>query len=175
MQPLKISLETAQKLAKALGVPIEQIMHMPPHILVNKLLELEKNEKKRPVLTVWPLAVKPPLYTTPAQATFPLFRSSKPPNGKKTPPIAERLAALAIIRFPLRCLMLKPELIGHHGDEFRVCRLCLRDAHRIAEQRGNRFEVAAAPSDFDRMANGALDAAGGRVVVFSRCPDRALS
>ncbi|AEV19980.1 hypothetical protein GTCCBUS3UF5_26770 [Geobacillus thermoleovorans CCB_US3_UF5] len=46
MQPLKISLETAQKLAKALGVPIEQIMHMPPHILVNKLLELEKKEKE---------------------------------------------------------------------------------------------------------------------------------
>ncbi|OKO91150.1 hypothetical protein BRO54_2851 [Geobacillus proteiniphilus] len=46
MQPLKISLETAQKLAKALGVPIEQVMHMPPHILVNKLLELEKKEKE---------------------------------------------------------------------------------------------------------------------------------
>ena len=44
MQPLKISLETAQKLAKALGVPIERVMHMPPHILMKKLLELEKKE-----------------------------------------------------------------------------------------------------------------------------------
>lgn len=44
MQPLKISLETAQKLAKALGMPIERIMHMPQHILVQKLLELEKSK-----------------------------------------------------------------------------------------------------------------------------------
>jgi tRNA A37 threonylcarbamoyltransferase TsaD len=47
MQPLKISLETAQKLAKALGMPIEQIMHMPQHILVQKLLELEKKQKEQ--------------------------------------------------------------------------------------------------------------------------------
>jgi tRNA A37 threonylcarbamoyltransferase TsaD len=45
MRPLQISLETAQKLSKALGVPIEQIMHMPQHILVQKLLELEKTKK----------------------------------------------------------------------------------------------------------------------------------
>jgi tRNA A37 threonylcarbamoyltransferase TsaD len=47
MQPLKISLETAQKLAKALGMPIEQIMHMPQHILVQKLLELEKKRNEQ--------------------------------------------------------------------------------------------------------------------------------
>jgi hypothetical protein len=47
MQPLKISLETAQKLAKALGMPIEQIMHMPQHILVQKLLELEKKKNEQ--------------------------------------------------------------------------------------------------------------------------------
>jgi tRNA A37 threonylcarbamoyltransferase TsaD len=46
MRPLQISLETAQKLSKALGMPIEQIMHMPQHILVQKLLELEKAKKK---------------------------------------------------------------------------------------------------------------------------------
>ena len=46
MQQLKISLETAQKLAKALGIPIERVMHMPPHILMQKLLELEKKEKE---------------------------------------------------------------------------------------------------------------------------------
>jgi tRNA A37 threonylcarbamoyltransferase TsaD len=47
MQPLKISLETAQKLAKALGMPIERIMHMPQHILVQKLLELEKKQNEQ--------------------------------------------------------------------------------------------------------------------------------
>ncbi|MBA2873393.1 YycC family protein [Thermaerobacillus caldiproteolyticus] len=45
MRPLQISLETAQKLAKALGIPIEQVMHMPQHILVQKLVELEKEKK----------------------------------------------------------------------------------------------------------------------------------
>lgn len=47
MQPLKISLETAQKLAKALGMPIERIMHMPQHILVQKLLELKKKQNEQ--------------------------------------------------------------------------------------------------------------------------------
>ncbi|GMB07698.1 YycC-like protein [Thermolongibacillus altinsuensis] len=47
MRPLQISLETAQKLSKALNVPIEQIMHMPQHILIQKLLELEQNEKEK--------------------------------------------------------------------------------------------------------------------------------
>lgn len=42
MRPHQISLETAQKLAKALGVPLEQVMHMPQHILIQKLMELEE-------------------------------------------------------------------------------------------------------------------------------------
>lgn len=42
MQPLKISAETAVKLSKALNVPIEQLMHMPQHILLQKLAELPK-------------------------------------------------------------------------------------------------------------------------------------
>ncbi|MCM3760157.1 YycC family protein [Halalkalibacter oceani] len=46
MRPLQISAETAQKLAESLQVPIEQIMHMPQHILLAKLAELEKKEKK---------------------------------------------------------------------------------------------------------------------------------
>lgn len=45
MRPHQISLETAQKLAKTLGVPLEQIMHMPQHILIQKLMELEKAKK----------------------------------------------------------------------------------------------------------------------------------
>lgn len=47
MRPLQISLETAQKLAKALNVPLEQIMHMPQHILIQKLLEIEKRNNKK--------------------------------------------------------------------------------------------------------------------------------
>ncbi|NLP51604.1 YycC family protein [Bacillus sp. RO1] len=44
MRPLQISAETAQKLAEALDVPIEQVMHLPQHILIQKLVELERNE-----------------------------------------------------------------------------------------------------------------------------------
>ncbi|HZH60488.1 MAG TPA: YycC family protein [Metabacillus sp.] len=47
MRPLQISAETAQKLAKSLNVPLEQIMHMPQHILIAKLAELDKNEEKK--------------------------------------------------------------------------------------------------------------------------------
>ncbi|MDF0727354.1 YycC family protein [Cytobacillus sp. S13-E01] len=43
MRPLQISAETAQRLAKALNVPLEKIMHMPQHILIQKMMELEKN------------------------------------------------------------------------------------------------------------------------------------
>lgn len=38
--PLQISPDTAIKLSKQLGVPIEQLMHMPRHILLQKLAEL---------------------------------------------------------------------------------------------------------------------------------------
>ncbi|MFD1736387.1 YycC family protein [Bacillus salitolerans] len=44
MKPLQISAETAQMLSKKLGVPLEQIMHMPQHILIQKLMELEKDK-----------------------------------------------------------------------------------------------------------------------------------
>ena len=46
MRPLQISPETAQKLAKKLGVPIEHLMHMPQHILMQKLAELSKQEEE---------------------------------------------------------------------------------------------------------------------------------
>lgn len=45
MRPLQISAETAQKLSESLKVPLEQIMHMPQHILLAKLAELEKENK----------------------------------------------------------------------------------------------------------------------------------
>lgn len=40
MKPLQISAETAVKLAEKLNVPLEQLMHMPQHILMKKLMEL---------------------------------------------------------------------------------------------------------------------------------------
>ncbi|WP_419956188.1 YycC family protein [Neobacillus niacini] len=45
MKPLQLSPETAVKLAEKLNVPIEQLMHMPQHILIQKLMELEKENK----------------------------------------------------------------------------------------------------------------------------------
>ncbi|MEO3946831.1 YycC family protein [Gorillibacterium sp. CAU 1737] len=47
MQPLNISAETAITLAKALNVPIEQLMHMPKHILLQKLAQLSQEEKAK--------------------------------------------------------------------------------------------------------------------------------
>lgn len=44
MKPLQISPETAISLAEKLGVPLEQIMHMPQHILIEKLMELQKEK-----------------------------------------------------------------------------------------------------------------------------------
>ncbi|MEH7502331.1 YycC family protein [Neobacillus drentensis] len=46
MKPLQLSPETAIKLSNKLNVPIEQIMHMPQHILIQKLMELKKEEEK---------------------------------------------------------------------------------------------------------------------------------
>lgn len=47
MKPLQISSDTAVKLAKALGVPLEQLMHMPQHILIQKLAQLEQNKEEK--------------------------------------------------------------------------------------------------------------------------------
>lgn len=46
MKPLQISPETALKLAKSLNVPLEHLMHMPQHILLQKIAELAKQEQK---------------------------------------------------------------------------------------------------------------------------------
>ncbi|MGM9987068.1 MAG: YycC family protein [Bacillaceae bacterium] len=47
MRPLQLSPETAIKLAKELNVPLEQLMHMPQHILVRKLMELESKKESK--------------------------------------------------------------------------------------------------------------------------------
>ncbi|MEH6906609.1 YycC family protein [Neobacillus drentensis] len=45
MKPLQLSPETAIKLSKKLNVPLEQLIHMPQHILIQKLMELEKEKE----------------------------------------------------------------------------------------------------------------------------------
>jgi hypothetical protein len=45
MKPLPISAETAIKLAAQLNIPIENLMHMPQHILMQKLAELAKQKE----------------------------------------------------------------------------------------------------------------------------------
>lgn len=42
MKPLQISAETAKMLAEKLNLPIEQVMHMPQHILIQKMMEAEQ-------------------------------------------------------------------------------------------------------------------------------------
>ena len=42
MKPLQISPETAIALSKKLGVPLEHLMHMPQHILMQKIADLAK-------------------------------------------------------------------------------------------------------------------------------------
>lgn len=44
MKPLQISAETAQALSKKLNVPLEHLMHMPKHILLQKIAELSQEE-----------------------------------------------------------------------------------------------------------------------------------
>ncbi|GIP49290.1 hypothetical protein D3C76_46360 [compost metagenome] len=48
MKPLQISADTAVKLAAKLKVPIEHLMHMPQHILLQKIAELAKEEAGNP-------------------------------------------------------------------------------------------------------------------------------
>ncbi|MFD0717396.1 YycC family protein [Paenibacillus sp. GCM10027626] len=43
-RPLQISPETAIKLSKELNIPLEQLMHMPQHILLQKLAQLSAGD-----------------------------------------------------------------------------------------------------------------------------------
>ncbi|OZM57611.1 YycC family protein [Lottiidibacillus patelloidae] len=47
MNPLQISADTAIELAKKLNVPLEQLMHMPKHILMQKLMEAEQGSMEK--------------------------------------------------------------------------------------------------------------------------------
>jgi hypothetical protein len=62
--------------------------------------------------------------------------------------------------------MLNPQLVGDHRDKLRVGRLRLRDVDRVAEQMADGVDIAARPGDFDRMADGALDAGWRRFEFF---------
>ncbi|WP_160721562.1 YycC family protein [Bacillus sp. USDA818B3_A] len=46
MRPLQLSTETALKLSKELNVPLEQLMHLPQHILIKKLMEIDNKDNK---------------------------------------------------------------------------------------------------------------------------------
>ncbi|MFB4212580.1 YycC family protein [Shouchella sp. 1P09AA] len=45
MGPLQLSEETALALSKSLNIPLEQLMHMPKPVLMQKLAELNKEKK----------------------------------------------------------------------------------------------------------------------------------
>ena len=47
MRPLQISPDTAVELAEQLNIHLEQLMHMPQHILLQKLAELNASEDKK--------------------------------------------------------------------------------------------------------------------------------
>ncbi|MFB5663557.1 YycC family protein [Alteribacillus sp. HJP-4] len=46
MRPNQFSAETAQRLAEKLNMPIEHIVHTPPHVIMAKIAELEEKEKQ---------------------------------------------------------------------------------------------------------------------------------
>lgn len=48
MKPLPISAETAIKLSEQLNIPIEHLMHMPQHLLLQKLAEHAKKTEIKP-------------------------------------------------------------------------------------------------------------------------------
>lgn len=47
MRPLQLSPETAVELAKKLNVPLEELMHMPKHIIVQKMMQLEASQSDK--------------------------------------------------------------------------------------------------------------------------------
>lgn len=48
MRRMPLSADTAVKLAKHLNVPLEHLMHMPQHILLQKIAELSKKTGSGP-------------------------------------------------------------------------------------------------------------------------------
>lgn len=48
MRRMPLSADTAVKLAEYMKVPLEQLMHMPQHILLQKLAEMAKSQAEDP-------------------------------------------------------------------------------------------------------------------------------
>ncbi|MGO4890602.1 YycC family protein [Anaerobacillus sp. MEB173] len=46
MKPNQFSIETAKILSEKLKMPIEHIMHTPPHIIMAKIAQLEKQDQQ---------------------------------------------------------------------------------------------------------------------------------
>ena len=63
-------------------------------------------------------------------------------------------------------LVFEAEIVGDHGDEFGVCGLAAALLNGIAEVGVEGVHVAAVPRDLDGMANGALHAGGGGLVLL---------
>lgn len=68
-----------------------------------------------------------------------------------------------------RNFMLDSELVSNHRDKFAVRRLRFRDINRVSENEGDAVDVAARPCDFNRVTDGAFDAARRRFVFLSNC------
>ncbi|MGL4818628.1 MAG: YycC family protein [Bacilli bacterium] len=47
MKRNEFSLEAAQRMSELLRMPIEEVMHTPRHILMQKLMEIEQKEKAK--------------------------------------------------------------------------------------------------------------------------------
>ena len=60
----------------------------------------------------------------------------------------------------------QPDFIRDQRDELRVGRFSLSRINRISKQRVQRLHPAAVPRNLDRMANGALDSARCRFILF---------
>lgn len=52
--------------------------------------------------------------------------------------------------------MLNAQLVGDHGNKFRVSWLGFGDINRIAEQVGDAVDIATGPGDFNRVTDGAF-------------------
>ena len=59
------------------------------------------------------------------------------------------------------------QLVSQHGDKLSIGGLILRSADAAAQHAVERIHPAAVPCDFNRVANGAFDLAGGRGEVGS--------
>ena len=63
-------------------------------------------------------------------------------------------------------LVLESEVVGDHGDEFGIRGLAAVVLYRVAEVGVERIHVAAIPRDLDGVADGALNAARGGLILL---------